>query len=788
MSVVGIDFGDLNTVIAVARNKGIDVIANEVSNRLTPSLVCFAGKARHLGESAKSLEIQHASNTVGCLKRLLGILFEDPLVEEEKEFLSSELVKAANGQVAVRLSPPENDAFTSNEAEFPRGEDGKIQLSMVQVVAMYFVKLRDIAEAALARKVSDVVISVPVYYTEPQRRAILDAATIANLNVLRLLNETTASALAYGIPKTDLPEGEDVKPRYVCLVDIGESQCQVAIVAFAKGKLEVKGIGYDRSLGGRNFDACMVNHFAEQFNKKYRLDIFSNHKALYRLRVACEKAKKILSANSKAVLSVESIMNDVDVSSEALRIDMEAIWQPLLDRLENPLSMALSQSGLLKEDLFSVELVGGCTRIPAIREKLATFFGQEPCSTLNQDEAIARGCAFQCAILSPTFRVKDFAVTELCPYSIHLSWDVISEDPEDKEVILFPAGNTIPSTKLLSFERRKHDFTIQARYNDAYGPLISTHTINNVSSMTPNALIKVKVRLNPNSILTVDLASWFQEEPDATTIEGEPKMRYAKKGDLPIRSVTSSLDLATVNSLCELEIEMATADKLIADTENAKNSLEEYIYETRSKLESSLAEFVETAPKEAFLQELSKMETWLYEDGCDETKSTYLANLDHLKKIGNPIMDRKLEFETYQYQAGKYVNECNSLLTQLSSVESKYNHISMEERTILIQRVSGQQKQVQEAAQYRSQIPKYFTVKPATKELHGFDRTSDLKASLDSLIVAVNTLMNKPKPKVQPPAGSTPSQEATPEPTPSSPEQDGSSDQPNFEINEMDLD
>ena len=785
MSVVGIDFGNLNSVVAVARNKGIDIIVNEVSNRLTPSLVCLAGKSRHLGESAKTMEISNSSNTVSCLKRLLGLMFTDPLVEKEKPFLSCELVADVDGRVAVRVLPPDNDSF-ANEVDFPRGPDGKIQLSIVQIVAMYLGKLKVIAEAALERTVCDVVIAVPSSYTEPQRRAMLDAAVIANLNVLRLLNDTTASALAYGIPKTDLPESSDgVKPRYVCLVDIGESQTQAAIVAFSKGKLEVKGIGYDRSLGGRDFDLCMLEHYARFFSTKHKIDILSNKKALYRLRAACEKAKKILSTNSKAILSVENIMNDFDVSTEVSRAEMEEIWMHLISRIDAPIREAISQAGIAPNDIFCVETIGGGSRVPAVRERLSTLFGgKELSSTLNPDEAVARGSAFQCAILSPTFKVKDFSVTEISPFPISLSWEVIPEDPEDKDVLLFPIGNVVPSTKLLTFEHRKQDFAVEARYFGADGPIIGRYLVQNVA-VAEGALIKLKVRLNPNGVINVEQVAFYEQVTEAQASESQEssKIKLVKKGELPFSIQTCSLSKATLDKYVELEASMYEADKLVADTENAKNALEEYIYDMRGRLEGDLNEFVDENLKQGFLQDLSKLESWLYDLGWNETKSVYLSKLQDMKAIGEPIVKRKHEFEEYSHLVQKYLTTAEMLLTQLSSVEPRHDHIPSEERKPLIDLVNSRILEVRKASETRMAIPKTNEV-TRNADLGGLGTSAELKSSLESLVLAVSSVMNRAKPKIE---------AAAPPPTAASSPQDttASATSPpdsNFEVTEMDLD
>ncbi|KAG5219609.1 adenyl-nucleotide exchange factor [Salix suchowensis] len=271
MSVVGIDFGTLHSKIGVARHRGIDIITNEVSNRATPSLVAFGPKQRAIGESAKTQETSNFKNTIGSLKRLIGRTLNDPDVEAEKKFLNAKLIDL-NGQVGTQVNYiDEPHTFTAT-----------------QLTAMYLAKLRDIAAAELKTGVTDVVIAIPGWFTDIQRRALLDAASIANLNVLRLINDSTATALGYGITKSDLPESDN------------PSTLSVTIVAFSKGQLIVKSSAYDRHLGGRDIDFALVRHFAEEFKSKYKIDVMSSPKATFRLTAGCEKLKKVLSANAEA--------------------------------------------------------------------------------------------------------------------------------------------------------------------------------------------------------------------------------------------------------------------------------------------------------------------------------------------------------------------------------------------------------------------------------------------------------------------------------------------------------
>jgi heat shock protein 4 len=302
---------------------------------------------------------------------------------------------------------------------------------------MFLSKIKQTASAELKLPVNDVVLSCPAWFTDAQRRSLIDASEIVGLKILRLINDTTATALGYGITKLDLP-APDEKPRRVCFVDIGHSNYTASIVEFKKGELAVKSTASDRHFGGRNFDQALVDHFAKEFKEKFKIDINSNAKARFRVLAGCEKLKKILSANASAPLNIESVMDDVDVRGFLKREELEELVRPLLDRVTVPLKEALAEAKLKPEDIDAIEMVGGCTRVPSLKAAVQEFFGKPLSFTLNQDEAVARGCAFSCAILSPVFRVRDFSVHDMVQYPIEFTWEKSPDIPdEDTSLTVF---------------------------------------------------------------------------------------------------------------------------------------------------------------------------------------------------------------------------------------------------------------------------------------------------------------------------------------------------------------
>ncbi|KAI5839213.1 heat shock protein 70 family [Morchella snyderi] len=646
MSVVGVDLGAQNTVIAVARNRGVDVITNEVSNRATPSMVGFGPKSRYLGEPAKTQEISNLKNTVGMLKRLAGRRFGEPELDIESQFISAELVEARGGEVGARVKYLDQDeVFTGT-----------------QLIAMFLSKVKQTASAELKLPVSDIVLSVPPWFTDAQRRSIMDASEIAGLKLLRLMNDTTATALGYGITKTDLPPQEE-KARRVCFIDIGHSNYTASIVAFKKGELTVLSTAYDRHFGGRDFDKALIEHFGIEFKEKNKIDIQANPKAYFRLAAGVEKLKKILSANAQAPLNIESIMNDVDVSSMLKREELEELVKPLLDRATGPLEQALKDAGLKPEDIDAIELVGGCTRVPSLKERISAFFGKPLSFTLNQDEAVARGCAFACAILSPVFKVRDFSVHDIVSYPIEFTWEQSPEIPdEDTSLTVFNKNNAVPSTKILTFYR-KEPFDLEARYAEPdklpgkISPWIGKFSIKGVKPDPKDdfMICKLKARVNLHGVLNVESGYYVEEvEVEEDSMETDeaaadkPKekvKKQVKKGELPVISATASIDQDMRNTLNERESEMVTQDKLVADTEDRKNALEEYIYETRGKLDDLYSAFASEDEKSKIRNIMDNAEDWLYNDGEDATKSVYIAKIEELRSAVGPIAQRYFDKE-----------------------------------------------------------------------------------------------------------------------------------------------
>ncbi|XP_036687264.1 heat shock protein 105 kDa isoform X2 [Balaenoptera musculus] len=767
MSVVGLDVGSQSCYIAVARAGGIETIANEFSDRCTPSVISFGSKNRTIGVAAKNQQITHANNTVFNFKRFHGRAFNDPFIQKEKENLSYDLVPMKNGGVGIKVMYMDEEHLFSVE----------------QITAMLLTKLKETAENNLKKPVTDCVISVPSFFTDAERRSVLDAAQIVGLNCLKLMNDMTAVALNYGIYKQDLP-GLDEKPRVVVFVDMGHSAFQVSACAFNKGKLKVLGTAFDPFLGGKNFDAKLVEHFCAEFKAKYKLDAKSKIRALLRLYQECEKLKKLMSSNSTDLpLNIECFMNDIDVSGKMNRAQFEELCAELLQKIEVPLYSLLEQTQLKVEDVSAVEVVGGATRIPAVKEKIAKFFGKDTSTTLNADEAVARGCALQCAILSPAFKVREFSVTDAVPFPISLVWSHDSEDAEGVHEV-FSRNHAAPFSKVLTF-LRSGPFELEAFYSDPQGvpypeAKIGRFIVQNVSAQKDGekSRVKVKVRVNTHGIFTISTASMVEkipaEENEVSSIEADMECQNQrpsenpdaeaneKKVDQPPEAKKPKIKVVNVelpveanlvwqlgkdllNMYIETEGKMIMQDKLEKERNDAKNAVEEYVYEFRDKLCGPYEKFICEQDHQNFLRLLTETENWLYEEGEDQAKQAYVDKLEELMKIGTPIKVRFQEAEERPKmfeELGQRLQHYAKIAADFRNNDEKYNHIDESE-------MKKVEKSVNEVMEWMNNIMNAQAKKSLDQD--PVVRAQEIRARIKELNNTCEPVVTQPKPKIESP-------------------------------------
>uniref|UniRef100_A0A6V7QR45 Heat shock 70 kDa protein 14 n=1 Tax=Ananas comosus var. bracteatus TaxID=296719 RepID=A0A6V7QR45_ANACO len=789
MSVVGFDVGNESCIVAVARQRGIDVVLNDESKRETPAIVCFGEKQRFIGTAGAASYTMNPKNSISQIKRLVGRKFSDPELQCDLQSLPFVVTEGPDGFPLIHARYlGEQRAFTPT-----------------QVLAMVLSNLKSIAEKNLNAAVVDCCIGIPIYFTDLQRRAVMDAATIAGLHPLRLFHETTATALAYGIYKTDLQENDQMN---VAFVDVGHASMQVCIAGLKKGQLKILSHAYDRSLGGRDFDEVLFKHFAAKFKEEYKIDVYQNTRACIRLRAACEKLKKMLSANPEAPLNIECLMDEKDVRGFIKREEFEQISLPILERVKGPLDKALAEAGLSPENVHSVEVVGSGSRVPAILKILTEFFGKEPRRTMNASECVARGCALQCAILSPTFKVREFQVHESFPFPIALSWNGSGPRMKRKKASRIKLSSTFP---------------VDVTYVDVddlqISTKISTYTIGPFqTSKGEKAQLKVKVRLNLHGIVSVESATMLEEEEvevpvsaadevpkevskmdtDETSKDtnasgtdvnmqdaknaadnsgtgaenGEPaseekpvqteteakvetSKKKIKKTNVPVAElVYGAIAAEDLQKAVEKEFEMALQDRVMEETKDKKNAVEAYVYDMRNKLNDKYHDFVTPTEKEELMAKLQEVEDWLYEDGEDETKGVYVAKLEELKKQGEPIEQRYKEWIERGPAIDQLVYCINSFRDAAFSKDPKFDHIDIEEKQKVINECVEAEAWLREKMQQQDSLPKHAT--PVLL-------SADVKRKAEMLNRFCRPIMTKPMPPPPKPQAPPPSDTSSPQ-------------------------
>jgi heat shock protein len=774
MSVIGIDFGNESCYVAAAKAGGIETLANDYSLRATPSCVAFHGKKRILGVAAKNQQVTNMKNTISGFKRLLGRKFNDPHVQYEIRQSPYHIEQRPDGGIGIRVQYLDEEHVFSPE----------------QITAMLFTKLKETSAQALQAQVNDCVITVPTYFTNAERKALLDAAAIAGLNVLRLLNETTATALSYGFYKQDLPNPEE-KSRNVVFVDCGHASLQVSICGFNKGKLKMLACACEQ-VGGRDIDLILAEYFSKEFQTKYKIDPRTNSRAFLRLMTECEKMKKQMSANStKLPLNIECFMNEIDVTSSLQRVDMEQMCSNVFKKIEQTMKRCLKESKISLDDIHSVEINGGSSRVPAIKNLIEQIFNKPASTTLNQDEAVSRGAALQCAIMSPAVRVRDFNVTDLQLYPVKVI--CLGEGGQNNELEVFPTFHAAPFSKLLTIFRREA-FNIEIYYSgDVPYPddFIGRWHIKDVK---PNANgesqeVKIKVRVNNHGILLISSATMVEKKelenenpnnnegtetqtepmetgPEETNGDGNKKDKKKKATtktiELPLEAKTHGYSQTEVNNFLEQENKMITNDCHEKERVDARNALEEFVYDMRDKLheDSQLAAYVAETERQKICDELNGIENWLYEEGEDCERQTYRDKLQSLQDRTNPIKTRCYEHENNPKafnELGHAIQLARKAVDEYRGGEVKYDHLTETEMLNITEAADKAQRWLDDARGKLITLPK--TVDPAIK-------LNDIHHEYQTLTTCVNSVLKRPKPK--PP---TPPQSNTEQNTPTDTQQ-----------------